>query len=169
MWRRRLRKWAKWACTVAAMLAVGVAVFSRFSMLGYGSVSNTGNTCWSVWAYHGQTFALSADHSGEPSGSTPTAWREGLSSGWWWGYSGEEGRIQAKAPGYAGLVFGASDKVWLVGVSLLYPVALTLIPAALLWYRDRRGTGRHACKKCGYDRRGLAADAKCPECGTVPG
>jgi hypothetical protein len=25
-----------------------------------------------------------------------------------------------------------------------------------------------ACNTCGYDRRGLAADAKCPECGTTP-
>ncbi len=25
-----------------------------------------------------------------------------------------------------------------------------------------------SCPGCGYDRRGLAADAKCPECGTVP-
>jgi predicted Zn-ribbon and HTH transcriptional regulator len=25
-----------------------------------------------------------------------------------------------------------------------------------------------ACTKCGYDRRSLAADAKCPECGAVP-
>jgi hypothetical protein len=27
---------------------------------------------------------------------------------------------------------------------------------------------RGECRSCGYDRRGLAADAKCPECGTVP-
>jgi rubrerythrin len=25
-----------------------------------------------------------------------------------------------------------------------------------------------SCPRCGYDRRGLAADAKCPECGMVP-
>jgi hypothetical protein len=27
---------------------------------------------------------------------------------------------------------------------------------------------RGACRSCGYDRRGLADDAKCPECGAVP-
>jgi hypothetical protein len=33
---------------------------------------------------------------------------------------------------------------------------------------ERGRFGPHACKKCGYDRHGLAADAACPECGTVP-
>jgi phosphatidylglycerol---prolipoprotein diacylglyceryl transferase len=33
----------------------------------------------------------------------------------------------------------------------------------------RHSAGAVGCAKCGYDRSGLAADAKCPECGTVPG
>jgi hypothetical protein len=40
-----------------------------------------------------------------------------------------------------------------------------------LWRRLRRPERRTElgqCPECGYDRRGLAADAKCPECGTVP-
>jgi hypothetical protein len=53
-------------------------------------------------------------------------------------------------------------------MSVLYPVLLTTIPAAFLWYQDRRRFGPQGCQKCGYDRRGLAADSKCPECGTVP-
>jgi rubrerythrin len=32
----------------------------------------------------------------------------------------------------------------------------------------RRRMRRDLCPRCGYDRRGLAADAKCPECGSVP-
>jgi hypothetical protein len=28
---------------------------------------------------------------------------------------------------------------------------------------------RIACQKCGYDRRGLAEGATCPECGATPG
>jgi hypothetical protein len=43
-------------------------------------------------------------------------------------------------------------------------------PFALNWsdmkVTIRRRRGR--CTTCGYDRRGLAAGAKCPECGTVP-
>jgi hypothetical protein len=51
------------------------------------------------------------------------------------------------------------------------PFLLCAVPTAILSRRDyiltsRARAGR--CPKCGYDRRGLAADAKCPECGTVP-
>ena len=51
----------------------------------------------------------------------------------------------------------------------LWPAATVVIPAALLWYADRRtrsGPGR--CGGCGYDRAGLAADGPCPECGALP-
>jgi rubrerythrin len=30
------------------------------------------------------------------------------------------------------------------------------------------GGASGTCPGCGYNGRGLAADAKCPECGTVP-
>jgi hypothetical protein len=46
-------------------------------------------------------------------------------------------------------------------------VVLTAKPATgarLLW----RGLNSGDCPRCGYDRGGLAADSKCPECGTVP-
>jgi hypothetical protein len=34
--------------------------------------------------------------------------------------------------------------------------------------RHREWSGAGACLRCGYDRRGLAPDAKCPECGARP-
>ncbi len=40
---------------------------------------------------------------------------------------------------------------------------LLLIPASLRRGRRRR---RGACVECGYDRRGIAPEAACPECGT---
>jgi len=41
---------------------------------------------------------------------------------------------------------------------------LVALPAALRrWRRRQRG----ACTACGYDRRGIGADAVCPECGGV--
>jgi hypothetical protein len=54
------------------------------------------------------------------------------------------------------------------GVNFVYPILLAAIPAALLWYADRRRFGPHACGTCDYDRRGLAPDTKCPECATAP-
>ena len=42
---------------------------------------------------------------------------------------------------------------------LLYPGGLSAAQR-----RARAG----CCTGCGYERRGLAADAVCPECGTVP-
>jgi hypothetical protein len=57
---------------------------------------------------------------------------------------------------------------WIFGISVLYPVALTLLPTALLWYTDRRRARQGHCGSCGYDRAGLAPTAACPECGAKP-
>ncbi len=63
------------------------------------------------------------------------------------------------------------------GVEMLVPfwlpLAVTVVPTAWLWWgqiRRRRAARREMagrCTECGYDRS-LLADAKCPECGTVP-
>jgi hypothetical protein len=59
---------------------------------------------------------------------------------------------------------------WGLSLPLWIPFLLFAVPTALLWRRDHIATKRARigrCPLCGYDRRGLAADAKCPECGTV--
>jgi hypothetical protein len=54
------------------------------------------------------------------------------------------------------------------------PLALLmLIPTAAAWYLDtlarrRANEGGNLCPNCRYDRAGLAAGAKCPECGMLP-
>ena len=53
-------------------------------------------------------------------------------------------------------------------MSMAYPILASGVPAMLLWFLDRRRFGAGLCARCGYDRRGLAESAKCPECGTVP-
>lgn len=54
---------------------------------------------------------------------------------------------------------------WSVAVPL-WPTPVAF--GALAWYAGRRikRLRKGACTKCGYDTRGLAAGACCPECGT---
>lgn len=56
----------------------------------------------------------------------------------------------------------------------LWPLAAgSFLATAIAWrldtlaHRRARG-GVNLCPKCTYDRTGLAADAKCPECGALP-
>ena len=52
--------------------------------------------------------------------------------------------------------------------ALALPATLVTV---LIWRHDRLATCRAmtgACPKCTYDRRGIPADAPCPECGTSP-
>jgi hypothetical protein len=54
------------------------------------------------------------------------------------------------------------------------PLAAAAFPAMILWWpqvRSLRSIFRKPkgiCRKCGYDLKGLAAGAVCPECGTAP-
>ena len=51
-------------------------------------------------------------------------------------------------------------------VPLWMPLVALLVPTAWLWRGEiRRRVPPLTCGGCGYDRRGLPADAVCPECG----
>jgi hypothetical protein len=66
---------------------------------------------------------------------------------------------------------GPSTWGWSVSIPLWMPAALSLLLAVwggTLAKRLQRRRELGLCIACGYDRRGLAADATCPECGTVP-
>jgi hypothetical protein len=55
-----------------------------------------------------------------------------------------------------------------VYIPLWVIVSLVFAVTAMGWHVDalaRRGTRLNLCPKCNYDRAGIAADAKCPECG----
>ena len=63
-----------------------------------------------------------------------------------------------------------SGPAWYVIVPLWIPAAVTLATTAAAWRVDgiaRRRAGGDGCKKCHYDRTGLAPGAVCPECGQV--
>ncbi len=64
-----------------------------------------------------------------------------------------------------------SDLVWLpeslgtgiVVIPIWIPFAVTAVPTAFLFYRDRRHPRGH-CQGCGYDLKGNVS-GRCPECG----
>ena len=57
----------------------------------------------------------------------------------------------------------AAAPAWAVGP----PLALWPARWAVRWTRERRRRRRRRCVRCGYDRRGLSAGGRCPECGTA--
>ncbi len=63
-----------------------------------------------------------------------------------------------------------SGPSWHVFVPLWMPATLALAATAGAWRLDmlaRRRARVGLCKKCGYDRAGLAPGSVCPECGTA--
>ena len=76
----------------------------------------------------------------------------------WWSW---EWSNQSLAPGTGWRAFG---------LPLWVPALLAGCTAIPLWRthtrRQRKSSG--VCDTCGYDRRGLATDASCPECGSKP-
>ena len=66
--------------------------------------------------------------------------------------------------------FGPGSPLWSWELTLpLWPVPVAF--AGIAWYAGRRikRLRRDVCAKCGYDTRGLAAGAVCPECGAACG
>jgi hypothetical protein len=61
---------------------------------------------------------------------------------------------------------------WAVALPLWWPLPFLAVGTAAAWRLDtvaRRRVRLNLCPKCNYDRAGIAADAKCPECGAMPG
>jgi hypothetical protein len=168
MRRRRILKWAKWASTLAAGLAVGVMVFGVLYRCTWKAVTGDGSGVRNIAICEGAVRVV--DIYGLSKSELPrhASWTLERSSGWAWGPWTWRAGTYGERIFHAGFQCWRDQYTWNFGLSLLYPVLLTTIPAAFLWYKDRRRFGRHACQKCGYDRRGLPAEAKCPECGTTP-
>src|SRR4051812_21836691 len=130
--KRPRRKWAKWACTLAAVVCVGLAVFSGLHKWQRISLANDGETVWLVELDAGLLRVQGIDNGSLFSVSKATI------SGWDW---------------RAGLLSGRNAYMGEFGVSLASPVLLPPTPAAFLWYPARRRSKPGACGRCGYDRR----------------
>jgi hypothetical protein len=175
MIRRQLRRIAKWICTIAAAMVLGLAVFSLFRSAKYAYDSENH---WYLLEFH---VAGGRSWFGEL--------REGLFTNW----SAERGMfIRKPGAGSWGMEPLPSDMehwhagfMWYripelldvgrhtqyvreAGVNLFYPFLLAALPAGFLWWTDPGRFGPGRCRKCGYDRAGLAPAATCPECGTPP-
>jgi hypothetical protein len=168
MRRRRVRTWAKWAATLAAGIAVGVAVASGFWWLRYNRVLEDGTTVRLFWIEGGVLRLGELDVGSANMALQLRGWRFYRRHTWDWSTWRSSATLANGARWRAGVDWQKFPKGWQANASLLWPVLLTTIPAAFLWYKDRRRFGPHACTGCGYDKSGLPADSPCPECGTVP-
>jgi hypothetical protein len=155
MRRPTIRGTAKWGLTGAAVV---VAALWPASYLRYGEWLSTGmRTCTFVV---GGTVAITHVRSVED--FTDRYWHTGIEVG--------DAEMVQLLPALHRLVphYGANQKLVFVLIPVWIPLALTALPAGLLWRADRRQRARakfRGCPNCNYDRTGLAAHAPCPECG----
>src|SRR4051812_35338275 len=120
MKRPRLKKWAKWACTLAAVVCVGLAALSGFYSFGARATSADGLRCWGVGLQQGCLYVTAAQWLG-PYGYKPRLqWDWAPSMGWQWGFEKslrENGWI-AGVSIYTVQVSGASARYFTI--TLLY-------------------------------------------------
>jgi hypothetical protein len=162
MTRRRLRKWAKWAFTLAAAAAAGLAIFSGLYWSRWTTVLNQASTLRFVRLSAGLLTIEEIDDKSVAGSAVWAPWQKEWSPAWDWGLS-----WNATPPWYLGVLYKRSAAYRGYGMSMVYPVVLTCLPAALLWYTDPPRFGPGRCHKCGYNRAGIASDKACPECGAV--
>src|SRR5438552_233747 len=110
MKRPRLKKWAKWACTLAAGVSLALALFSRFCSCGYGATSNHGRTFWFAGVDGGLLSAVEVDLSGSVNRSTGGEWKVARAAPWRWGCEDEASPSGWWWSWYAGLHFATDPQ-----------------------------------------------------------
>ena len=166
MKRPRLKKWAKWGCTLAAVLVAGFATSTRFYSYSLEFPANGGRDLRFVSVCTGRLWVgeyRNVPPQGQVAGPD---WNMGRYSGWHWCLVPDPSDIGAEGAWHWGVLWSSNQLGRFAGVSVIYPAALTSLVAGLLWYTGRRFKPGQ-CNKCRYDRRGLTPAAPCPECGTM--
>jgi len=145
-WRRIARKLTKWTCTLGVVLIASAWATSSTYLLRYNG------RAWTAQFYAGALMVFE-----EPSRRP------------YWSVGALTNPVKDRSTQWSFRLMGGPPVV--IVVPLWAPLLVAAITASVLWPMDHRADRRGRvgrCPKCGYDRRGLAADAKCPECGTVP-
>jgi hypothetical protein len=79
------------------------------------------------------------------------------------------GSVSVSGTGPSSIITMSSASFYTEKMLPLWPLVLVAtLAAGWTWTRHFRRGDPGKCTRCGYDRHGLAADAPCPECGTVP-
>lgn len=141
----RMRKTIKWSGAAVTVLLVMVWLGSAIWYVGYEGVGRSirlmpGGVVW-VSANYAPTVPMS-DYWESHAQLLGERWK-------WW------------------IDYGSAVRFSWLFVPLWLPAMTTLMAAAFAWRLDtlaRRRARMNLCPKCGYDRSGLARDAKCPEC-----
>ncbi len=148
--RVRIRRIAKWGC-----LSLG-SVMLVAAVVGHGP-----NRGWCAWMPSGQS-------NGRYVG---TASAGGLRFMHFYGPNNTWGDSERIYPAWIAPP-GLWTEVhrypggWDVSIPMSNLATLILGAGVILWRLDRRRAA-YECPKCGYDRRGLAEGAVCPECGST--
>src|SRR5437588_322836 len=86
MKRPRLKKWAKWACTLAAVVCVGLAALSGFYTFGARTGSMDGSSYWRVNLCQGGLSVVCAHALQAPGFKPGLQWDWAPAPGWYWGF-----------------------------------------------------------------------------------
>ena len=144
--RPRLRKLVKWAGLVVSILLLTVWVGSSYQGTDLLTPGYSLSVCKGGCIY--QLFNEKEPHFGTRV---------------WWTY--------ISPPGFDNSLYsGRGMFSWRLDLPLWPFVAIAIGTTAAAWRMDavaRRKRRLGGCTHCGYDRTGLAADARCPECNTT--
>ncbi|HVU64172.1 MAG TPA: hypothetical protein VHC70_09360 [Phycisphaerales bacterium] len=141
----RIRKTIKWGGAAVTLLLVVVWIGMRWSYAYWFG----GN--WYLWLIDGRVVL---GRQSKPSSHAHFFWRDPPASLRWQ------------------FVWRHTSTFWDATIPMWMPTILGVGATGIAWRLDilaRRRARLNLCPKCRYDRAGLAADAKCPECGSGSG
>ena len=147
---RRTRAGLKWTLAGASLLVAALCLLTGW-LIGQWVYPASGPTLSVAMA--GETVVVNAFTTPIAPGTAP--------SQIWWG----TGPVQWNY----WFQFRRTPSVTQLVIPMWPLAAATGIGALLLWWSERPERRRRLgqCAACGYDRRGLAVAAPCPECGAV--